>query len=210
MAQHKKIRTTIKDPNLVAQRRAEIVDVATHMFLEQGFHKTSIRDIALACPFNLASLYMYVSSKEDILFLVAQHLMEEKIQGLADVAPGDDDPVEAFKDAFSRYCQIVHRHRQHVKLLYRELDVLPKDRRQVVLESDAAVTDVFETIILEGIRTGVFRQVDARLAAHSAGFLAHMWALKSWTLKRFVTIDRFIDVQTDFLLRGLVPEGSRW
>lgn len=210
MAQHKKIRTTIKDPDLVAQRRAEIVDVATHMFLEQGFHKTSIRDIALACPFNLASLYMYVSSKEDILFLVAQHLMEEKIQGLADVAPGDDDPVEAFKDAFSRYCQIVHRHRQHVKLLYRELDVLPKDRRQVVLESDAAVTDVFETIILEGIRTGVFRQVDARLAAHSAGFLAHMWALKSWTLKRFVTIDRFIDVQTDFLLRGLVPEGSRW
>jgi hypothetical protein len=126
------------------------------------------------------------------------------------VAPGGDDPVEAFKDAFSRYCQIVHRHRQHVKLLYRELDVLPKNRQQVVLRSDAAVTDVFEKIILEGVRTGAFRQVDARLAAHSAGFLAHMWALKSWTLKRFVTIDRFIDEQTDFLLRGLVPEGSRW
>ena len=74
----KRIATTIKDQELVATRRAEIVDVATRLFLERGFHKTSIRDIAQACPFNLASLYKYVASKEDILFLVAQHLIDEK------------------------------------------------------------------------------------------------------------------------------------
>ena len=75
----KKIPTTIKDQELVAQRRSEIIEVATRLFLERGFHKTSIRDIARACPFNLASLYMYVSSKEDILFLVAQQLTRERI-----------------------------------------------------------------------------------------------------------------------------------
>ena len=80
----KKIPTTIKDQELVAQRRSEIIDVATRLFLERGFHKTSIRDIARACPFNLASLYMYVTSKEDILFLVAQQLIEEKARAMAD------------------------------------------------------------------------------------------------------------------------------
>jgi AcrR family transcriptional regulator len=54
----KKIPTTIKDQELVALRRGEIIDVATRLFLERGFHKTSIRDIARACPFNLASLCM--------------------------------------------------------------------------------------------------------------------------------------------------------
>ena len=78
----KKIPTTIKDQELVAQRRSEIVDVATRLFLERGFHKTSIRDIARACPFNLASLYMYVTSKEDILFLVAQQLIDEKARAM--------------------------------------------------------------------------------------------------------------------------------
>ena len=81
----KKIPTTIKDQELVTQRRGEIIDVATRLFLERGFHKTSIRDIARACPFNLASLYMYVASKEDILFLVAQQLIEEKAKAMAGV-----------------------------------------------------------------------------------------------------------------------------
>ena len=92
----KKIPTTIKDQELVAQRRSEIVDVATRLFLERGFHKTSIRDIARACPFNLASLYMYVTSKEDILFLVAQQLIDEKARAMNAVKMLEDDPAELF------------------------------------------------------------------------------------------------------------------
>ena len=88
------IPTTIKDQELVAQRRGEIIDVATRLFLDRGFHKTSIRDIARACPFNLASLYMYVTSKEDILFLVAQQLIEEKAKAMAAVEMLDDDPAD--------------------------------------------------------------------------------------------------------------------
>lgn len=53
------------------QRRAEPIKVATQLFLENGFHNTSIREIVRAFSFNLASFYMYVSSKEDIFFLVA-------------------------------------------------------------------------------------------------------------------------------------------
>src|SRR3982074_2110193 len=69
------IPTTVKNPERVAHRRTELIDVATKLFLERGFHNTSIRDIVRACTFNIASLYMYVSSKEDILYLVAQDLM---------------------------------------------------------------------------------------------------------------------------------------
>src|ERR1700729_2785507 len=65
------IPTTIKNPVRVAHRRTELIEVATKLFLERGFHNTSIRDIVRACSFNIASLYMYVSSKEDILYLVA-------------------------------------------------------------------------------------------------------------------------------------------
>src|SRR6185369_13307113 len=125
----KKVPTTIKDQELVAQRRGEIIDVATRLFLERGFHKTSIRDIARACPFNLASLYMYVSSKEDILFLVAQQLMEEKAKAMESVAISPNDPAGSLRKALAAYCRIVHRYRPHIRLLYRELDVLSPARR---------------------------------------------------------------------------------
>ncbi|MCY4347883.1 MAG: helix-turn-helix domain containing protein [Aestuariivita sp.] len=60
-----------KSRERLMQRRAEPIKVATQLFLENGFHNTSIREIVRAFSFNLASFYMYVSSKEDIFFLVA-------------------------------------------------------------------------------------------------------------------------------------------
>jgi len=207
MANSKHIPSTVKDPELVAQRRAEIVDVATNLFLRNGFHKTSIREIARACTFNVASLYMYVSSKEDILFLVAQHLMTEKKLALGDVRNVQKDARTQFALAFRRYCEIINRYRPHVKLLYREMDVLPPDRQRVVLKSEIAVQELFREIVEEGIERAEFVAVNANLLAQDAVFLAHMWSLKYWSLKSTVAFEEFVLGQTELLLARLT--GNR-
>jgi AcrR family transcriptional regulator len=208
----KKIATTIKDQELVAQRRGEIIDVATRLFLERGFHKTSIRDIARACPFNLASLYMYVTSKEDILFLVAQQLMEEKAKAMASVEVLTDNPAESFRTALRAYCRIVHDYRPHIRLLYRELDVLPPERREIVMASLSTVTDVFETIVRSGMEKGVFCDVNPKLVALDALFLCHLWSLHARALRAIAgNIDDFFDMQSRLLLQGMLaraPEKS--
>ena len=206
----RKIPTTIKDQELVAQRRGEIIDVATRLFLERGFHKTSIRDIARACPFNMASLYMYVTSKEDILFLVAQHLIDEKAKAMAEVAALDGDPVESFRTALKAYCRIVHRYRQHIRLLYRELDVLSPPRREIVMASLSNVTGVFENILRKGMARGVFAGVDPKLFALNALFLCHLWSLHSRALRTITRdIDQFFDMQSTIMLTGLLARGAQ-
>jgi AcrR family transcriptional regulator len=200
-----RIPTTIKDQELVAQRRSEIIDVATRLFLERGFHKTSIRDIARACPFNLASLYMYVSSKEDILFLVAQQLMDEKAKAMAALEIKPNDPAGSFRKALSAYCRIVHRYRPHIRLLYRELDVLSPPRREIVMASLSTVTDVFEAIVREGIKQAVFSVVDPKLVALDALFMCHLWSLHARALRSITqNIDEFFERQNAILLKGLL------
>jgi TetR/AcrR family transcriptional regulator, cholesterol catabolism regulator len=204
----KKIPTTIKDQDLVAQRRGEIIDVATRLFLERGFHKTSIRDIARACPFNLASLYMYVTSKEDILFLVAQQLIDEKAKAMAAVEMSGDDPAGSFRTALMSYCRIVHRYRPHIRLLYRELDVLSPPRREIVMASLSTVTDVFEQIVREGIKKGVFSDVEPKLVALNALFLCHLWSLHARALRSITqNIDEFFDLQSNIVLQGLLKRA---
>jgi TetR/AcrR family transcriptional regulator, cholesterol catabolism regulator len=204
----KKIPTTIKDQVLVAQRRGEIIDVATRLFLERGFHKTSIRDIARACPFNLASLYMYVTSKEDILFLVAQQLIDEKAKAMAAVEMSEDDPAGSFRTALMSYCRIVHRYRPHIRLLYRELDVLSPPRRELVMASLSTVTDVFEQIVREGIKKGVFSDVEPKLVALNALFLCHLWSLHARALRSITqNIDEFFDLQSNIVLQGLLKRA---
>jgi AcrR family transcriptional regulator len=204
----KKIPTTIKDQDLVAQRRGEIIDVATRLFLERGFHKTSIRDIARACPFNLASLYMYVTSKEDILFLVAQQLIDEKAKAMAAVEISEEDPAGSFRTALMSYCRIVHRYRPHIRLLYRELDVLSPPRREIVMASLSTVTDVFEQIVREGIKKGVFSDVEPKLVALNALFLCHLWSLHARALRSITqNIDEFFDLQSNIVLQGLLKRA---
>jgi TetR/AcrR family transcriptional regulator, cholesterol catabolism regulator len=206
----KKIATTIKDQELVAARRAEIVDVATRLFLERGFHKTSIRDIARACPFNLASLYKYVASKEDILFLVAQHLIDEKAKAMAAIEIDKADPEQSFRTALQAYCRIVHQYRRHIRLLYRELDALSSPRREIVMASLATVTDVFEKILRKGISTGVFTDIDSKLVALNALFLCHQWSLHRRALRSITqNIDQFFELQSNFMLQGLLSQSSK-
>ena len=200
-----KIPTTIKDQDLVAQRRSEIIDVATHLFLDRGFHKTSIRDIARACPFNLASLYMYVTSKEDILFLVAQQLIEEKARAMAEVEMLEDNPAESFRTALRSYCRIVHNYRPHIRLLYRELDVLSPERREIVMASLSTVTDVFEKIVQKGVEKGVFGDVEPKLVALNALFLCHLWSMHARALRSIARdINEFFEMQSTIILQGLL------
>jgi AcrR family transcriptional regulator len=200
------IPTTIKNPARVAHRRAELIEVATKMFLERGFHATSIRDIARACSFNVASLYMYVSSKDDILYLVAQDLMSNIAQRLAATKPDPDSPQRSLKIGFASYCQIAYRFRRPIRLLYREVGFMPPRERTDVVATVSSVVDYFEEIIARGVKSGDFRTVSARLAALNIMLVAHMIALHTREVRTLGDLDFFVEHQLDVIFAGLLAE----
>jgi AcrR family transcriptional regulator len=50
-----------------AQRRAQILTAARHLFAERGYHATTTRDLATAADINDALLYRYFANKQEIL-----------------------------------------------------------------------------------------------------------------------------------------------
>lgn len=203
------IPTTIKNPERVAYRRNELIEVATKMFLERGFHNTSIRDIVRACSFNVASLYMYVSSKEDILYLVAQDLMNNIAQRLAETELDPESPERSLEIGFASYCQIVSRFRRPIRLLYREVGFLPKEPRDNVVATVSSVITYFEKIIEKGISKGVFRNVPARLAGLDVMFIAHMIALHTREVKAIGDLDAYINYQLESIFAGLLVSPEK-
>jgi AcrR family transcriptional regulator len=59
-------------------RRNTIIEAATHVFLEKGFEKTTMSDIATRLGGSKATLYGYFSTKED-LFLEAMNALGETL-----------------------------------------------------------------------------------------------------------------------------------
>lgn len=200
------IPTTIKNPERVAHRRMELIQVATKLFLDNGFHNTSIRDIVRACSFNIASLYMYVSSKEDILYLVAQDLMNTISRELEATKLSKTSPRKSLEMGFANYCDIVDRLRRPIRLLYREVGRLPPELRSNVMATVSDVVTFFERIIAEGIEQGVFRNVPPRMAALQVMFSAHAIALHTREIKEVLDLDSYVKYQKKTLLSGLLTK----
>ena len=62
--------THIKNQELVKERRRQIVDAAVKLFIKYGYHKTTTRALARETGLSIGSLYEYVSTKDDVLYLV--------------------------------------------------------------------------------------------------------------------------------------------
>jgi len=197
------IPTTIKNPERVAHRRTELIEVATKMFLERGFHNTSIRDIARACSFNVASLYMYVTSKDDILYLVAQDLMKHIAQRLAEIELDPVSPERSLEIGFTSYCRIADDFRRPIRLLYREIGFMPPNTRSNVIATVSSVIDFFEAIVAKGIEAGVFTRMPPRMAALDIMMIAHMIALHTREVRLLADHDSYVKHQLRMIYGGL-------
>ena len=104
----------------VLRNKRKIESAALQVFVKQGFHGTSIRDIANASGVSIGNIYNYYSTKEDLYRAIAEHY-ETRMQGLrAKAIEGMDDlfdPNELLKFA-ERLREIVHRETDYWRLMY--------------------------------------------------------------------------------------------
>jgi AcrR family transcriptional regulator len=131
---------------------------ALDLFVERGFHGTSMREIAALAGTGVSHVYYYFPSKAHVLksmmVLIVTDLLTELAQAVEE-AP--DDPGERLQ-AIVKAQVLFHSQRQAEAFVARsELRSLrPEDRPEVIGLYDR-VTQYFRSTIAEGIKRGVFR-----------------------------------------------------
>ena len=65
----------------VARNRRKIERAAQELFTRQGFHGTTVREIAQKARISMGKLYLYYPNKEDIFIGLVQH-MEQRMEAL--------------------------------------------------------------------------------------------------------------------------------
>ena len=71
------------------KKKEAVCRVATRLFVEKGFEKTSIRDIAEAGKMNSSGLYYYFEDKEAILYTILIEIMDESLARMQEIANRD-------------------------------------------------------------------------------------------------------------------------
>jgi AcrR family transcriptional regulator len=79
--------------HLMELSKAQIMDVAERLFAEQGYHATSIEDIAVASEFSVGGIYKIFGGKEEIFKAVIVRRGPEVTQ-ILQACCGSDDPAD--------------------------------------------------------------------------------------------------------------------
>lgn len=200
------IPTEVKDPGLVSRRRRQIVDAAVKLFVAKGFHKTTTREIARAAGFSIGTLYEYVKSKEDVLYLVCQAIHEEMEQRLSKRLQRGQAGAQALGTAIEVYITVCDQMSDHILLIYQETKSLPKESMRYVLAHDERISAIFADLLRQGVGDGSLKSLEdgeLELTAQDITVLGHMWTFRRWALLKRYSLDEYIRHQCGLILGAL-------
>ncbi len=199
--------TQIKNPELVQAKRRQIIDSTVKLFIKYGYHKTTTRMIAKTAGFSIGSLYEYVSSKEDLLYLVCKTIHEE-VQNAVETALSNKDKKhkERLAQVIEHYCHVCDKMSDHILLMYQVTQFLPQKWKERVLINELNITEIFINVLSSLAGKNKFPELDDKtlnMVGHNISVLGQMWAFRRWHLQKNFTIKEYINLQTKFIL-GLI------
>lgn len=204
----REIATQIKDKKLVEERRNQIVECAVKLFIKLGYHKTTTRILAKETGLSIGSLYEYITTKDDVLYLVCMAIHNAVEQAMHDALDKTLGGRESLKEIIREYFLVCNRMSDHILLMYQVTHLLPLERQQIVLDAELRITDLF----IDGMQklkiSGKLTLDDdtINLVGHNVSIIGHTWAFRRWYFAKHFTIEQYIEKQTEFIM-GFLPEN---
>ena len=148
-------------------------------------------------------LYHYISSKDDVLYLVHKHMQKVWHNYLekSDIEQ-KTDPLEKLKAALQQSLVFMIENKRLVQFVYSESKYLNKRYLRAVLDMDYKnVVGFWRSLIAEVKKTKPV-QGDLEFVSSVIAYLLAFLALRGWTLKGKPG-KKHMDSMVDFVLRGL-------
>lgn len=192
-----------KDVDLVAKKHEQIVDGACKLFFEKGYHRTTIREIALASGMSMGQLYHYISSKDDVLFLIYKHMQMIWYEHLAQSGIEKiGDPLQRLTRALRYTLEFMVENKALFLFVYTETKYLDRRHLRVVLEMDDKNVVGFWRRLLQEVNRERPIKDDPNFLANLISYLMVFLPLRGWNLRDKGT-NEHLDSLAHFILRGL-------
>ncbi len=197
------IHTSVKDEALVKTRRQQICQAALQAFTENGFHETNMRQVTKLAGLAYGSLYDYVKTKDDILFLIYENILDELYRRLEQAGKSSDDPLEQIRALIKAAMDHTDEYKDGIILLYQESRVMKTSGHlPEVFEKERGYLRIFSEVLKRGVDRGVFNIGNTRILENVLPLMCSAWALKGWNL-RGVSKSEYTETLTEFVTQGI-------
>jgi AcrR family transcriptional regulator len=197
------IGTNTKDPERIRDRRDQLIRAALEVFQEKGFHAATVRDIGRAAGLTQGTIYNYVRSKEDILFLVCDRVVAEYISSMERAVAATGDPAARLREALRGVTRVMIEQSSTILLVYHESHNLDRRSLRSLLVRVQGWINQFEELVGEGLGRESLPKAKRGLLTNIVTFLPTLIALRGWSLPKELTNDQYTDGLVEFMMKGL-------
>ena len=149
-------------------RVQKIMDTASRVFLDKGYHAASLDNVAAELGVTKAALYYYFTSKEDLLAAIYIQAIETALERGMEVVDLDLPLPEKLSLFITRHIRrtIIPNISAVSVFLSEERQLSPKNQKKI-RQGKKAYNNLFEGLIKEGMEQGYFRKGDAAFQANA-------------------------------------------
>ena len=176
--------------------------VAVKWFSHRGYEGTDLRLIAQDLKLHPSSLYNYIKSKQELLYLILKEGMEEVHQGFDAAVEGLTDPVERLAAALRFHVLQNARRREVAWTSHIEVRALKGRYRTELLALRDSYEKKWVALLQDGCARGAFRDLDPQVTAF--GILAMVQTVARWFNPRGrLTPEQIAEEYVALVLKGV-------
>lgn len=193
----------------MSKREQEIIAAAAEIFKEKGYSAATTRDIAAAVGVQQATLYYYVSSKEELLYLVVREPILRLYDQVEDIVKASVPARTKIEHAIQAHLAAFDENYPHMFVFVQELHNVVQVMQDRLGEFPGRYQRLWEEIIQQGMNTGELR-TDLDVAATTLMILGmcnwmYRWYRKGGRLDTAMLARQYASAVLD----GIVPRGVR-
>lgn len=147
------------------RKQQQLVRDAAKVFAQRGYDQTTIQDLAVAVDLAPGGIYHYVGSKERLLALICEQLMDPLLERALELLERDADAAVQLRSLVRLWVAHVVAHRDHMLVFQQERHVMERGPQWSEVRNSRKQFERLVEMVIELVhREGLLAIDDGRLA----------------------------------------------
>jgi len=174
--------------------RQRILDSAAMVMSQRGFAGTKLAEIATTADINIATLYYYFPSREDLVQAVlvtgSRHVREHTEEALA-ALPADSTPMERLLAAVEAHLRFILEISHYTEATVRNSGQVPEHIQKAIRAEQARYGRIWQNLVDAAAAGTPYRTTAQRKAVRMLIIGGLNWTVEWWTASQ-IPVDQLV------------------
>lgn len=187
------------------KKREDILRAAADVFIEKGYFRTTMEDIAAKLLMTKGSVYYYFKDKQDLLFQSQVLLLNRGLEKLQEILHEDISPQEKLKKSLIQHIEHLISERSGFSMMIKPEQYFTKEQETVIFGLREEYGNCFDQSIVEGIKDQIFHIDNPKIVRNL--LLGAMNGIVQWySANGKKSKQEFAENVADYLMRMLIEK----